>query len=277
MAVNLFYWIKSCIFVIINQLIKKEMQIYPTDLTDNQWAKIEKIFNTRKRKHSLKEIVNALFYITKSGIQWRMLPKEYPKWQLVYYYFRRWTGEGLVEEMHELLLSLCRQQANRNLSPSLGLIDSQSVKTSSMTQEKGYDGGKKIQGRKRHIVTDTLGFILAVVVHNAGLQDREGAKLVIQELRFKYPRLKKILADGGYTGELAKWVLHLTGWTLEIVSKVVGISGFNVIPKRWVVERTFGWFNFNRRLAKDYEINTECSTAFIHLTMCRIMLNRLKK
>jgi len=255
------------------------MQIYPTDLTDSQWAKIEKMFDIkkRKRKHSLREVLNALFYITKSGIQWRMLPKEYPKWQLVYYYFRKWTVEGLIEEVHEFLRSLCRQQSGRALSPSLGLIDSQSVKTSSMTQEKGYDGGKKIQGRKRHIVTDTMGFIMAIIVHSADLQDREGAKMVLQELRFKFPRLRKILADGGYTGDLALWLLKLTGWTLEIVSKVAGVGGFNVIPKRWIVERTLGWFNFNRRLAKDYELNTECSTAFIHLTMCRIMLNRVRK
>jgi len=253
------------------------MQVYPTDLTDNQWAKLEKLFDTRKRKHSPREIINALFYITKSGIQWRMLPKEYPKWQLVYYYFRKWTAEGLIEEMHELLRSFCRKQAGKNASPSLGLIDSQSVKTSSMTQQKGYDGGKKVLGRKRHIVVDTMGFILAVVVHSAGLQDREGAKLVLKELRFRFPRLKKILADGGYTGELVLWVLQMTGLVLEIVAKVTGTGGFHVIPQRWVVERTFGWFNFNRRLAKDYEFNSDCSIAFIQLTMCRMMLNRVKK
>jgi putative transposase len=253
------------------------MQVYPTDLTDNQWSKIEKLFDTRKRKHSLRVIMNALLYITKSGIQWRMLPKEYPKWQLVYYYFRKWTAEGLIEEMHEILRSLCRIQSGRQASPSLGLIDSQSVKTSSMTQQKGYDGGKKIQGRKRHIVTDTIGFILAVVVHSADIQDRDGAKLVLQQLRFRFPRLRKILADGGYTGELVVWVLQVTGWVLDIVAKVAGVGGFNVIPKRWVVERTFGWFNFNRRLSKDYEMITDCSVAFIQLTMCRIMLNRIKK
>jgi putative transposase len=146
-----------------------------------------------------------------------------------------------------------------------------------MTQEKGYDGGKKIQGRKRHTVTGTMGFIMAVVIHNADIQDRAGAKPVLEALRFKYPRLKKILADGGYTGELALWVLQFAGWTLECVAKVAGTGGFNVIPKRWVVERTFGWFNFNRRLAKDYELNIDCSTAFIHLTTCQIMLNRCKK
>ena len=253
------------------------MQVYPTDLTDNQWSNIEKLFDTRKRKHSLRVIMNALLYITKSGIQWRMLPKEYPKWQLVYYYFRKWTAEGLIEQMHEILRSLCRIQSGRQASPSLGLIDSQSVKTSSMTQQKGYDGGKKIQGRKRHIVTDTIGFILAVVVHSADIQDRDGAKLVLQQLRFRFPRLRKILADGGYTGELVVWVLQVTGWVLDIVAKVAGVGGFNVIPKRWVVERTFGWFNFNRRLSKDYEMITDCSVAFIQLTMCRIMLNRIKK
>jgi putative transposase len=253
------------------------MQIYPTDLTDSQWTKIEKIFPIRKRKHSLQEVVNALFYITKSGIQWRMLPKCYPKWQLVYYYFRKWTAEGLIEELHDFLHAMCRKRKKREVSPSLGLIDSQSVKTSSMTTEKGYDGGKHIQGRKRHIVTDTMGFIMSVVIHSADIQDREGARLVLQELRGKYPRLKKILADGGYTGFLSQWVIQTFGWTLEIVSKVLGLSGFNVIPKRWIVERTFGWFNFNRRLSKDYEVNIECSTAFVHLTMCRIMLNRIKK
>jgi putative transposase len=230
--------------------------------------------------------MNALLYITKGGVQWRMLPKEYPKWQLVYYYFRKWTGEGLipvlctkyeVEEIHDYLRDYCRKQQNKEESPSLGLIDSQSVKTSSMTPEKGYDGGKKVQGRKRHVITDTLGLIMAVVVHSAGIQDREGAKAVIEQLRYRFPRLKKILADGGYTGGLIEWVLKGFGWTLEIVHKVAGISGFNVLPKRWIVERTFGWFNFNRRLAKDYEVNTECSTAFIQLAMIRIMLNRWKK
>src|SRR5215510_813770 len=250
------------------------MQIYPTDLTDSQWSKIDEIFDQRKRKHSLREILNALFYITKSGIQWRMLPGEYPKWQLVYYYFRKWTSDGLIEEMHQLLYCDCRKLAGREESPSLGLIDSQSVKTSSMTMEKGYDGGKKIQGRKRHIVTDTLGLLMAIIVHSANIQDREGARLVMEQLRDRFPRLRKILADGGYTGQLIEWVLEGFGWTLEIVHKVAGIGGFNVLPKRWVVERRFGWFNFNRRLAKDYEMNIDCSTAFIYLTMCRIMLNR---
>jgi putative transposase len=251
------------------------MQNHMTDLTDNQWAKIEKFFVQRKRKHSLREIVNSLLYITKTGIQWRMLPHCYPKWELVYYYFRRWTGEGLIEEIHEELRNYCRKQAGRNESPSLGLIDSQSVKTSCITTEKGYDAGKKISGRKRHIVTDTMGFILAIVIHSADIQDRDGAKMVLRELRYKYPLLKKILADGGYRGVLEEWTLKTLGWTLEIVAKVAGVSTFSVIPKRWIVERTFGWFNFNRRLAKDYEVVNECSVAFVQMAMIRVMLNKI--
>jgi putative transposase len=252
------------------------MKKYPTDLTDSQWAKIEIFFVKRKRKYSLREIVNALLYITKTSAQWRMLPADYPKWKLVYYYFRRWTGEGLIEEIHDALRKICRKNAGRNESPSLGLLDSQSVKTSCITQEKGYDAGKKVNGRKRHIITDTMGFILAIVIHNADIQDRDGAKLVLKEMQHKYPLLKKILADGGYSGKLIEWTLSIFGWTLEIVSKVAGISTFSVIPKRWVVERTFGWFNFNRRLAKDYEVINECSVAFVHLAMIRIMINKMK-
>jgi putative transposase len=205
------------------------------------------------------------------------LPLDYPKWQLVYYYFRRWTVEGLVQEIHDFLRTVCRKSAGRKASPSLGLLDSQSVKTSCITKEKGYDAGKKVSGRKRHIITDTMGLILAIVVHSADIQDRVGAKLVLQEMQHKHPLLKKFLADGGYSGTLVEWTFTALGWTLEIVSKVAGISTFAVIPKRWVVERTFGWFNFNRRLAKDYEANIEVSTAFVHMAMIRIMLNRINK
>ena len=252
------------------------MRIYPTDLTDSQWSKIEKFFPIRKRKYSLRHVVNALFYIVKSGIQWRMLPLNYPNWQLVYYYYRRWTSEGIIEEIHDSLRSYCRKQAGRNESPSLGLLDSQSVKSSCITLEKGYDAGKKVTGRKRHIITDTMGFILAIVIHGAEIQDRDGAKLVLKELPYKYPLLKKILADGGYRGSLIDWTMAMFGWTLEIVYRVAGISTFSVLPKRWIVERTFGWFNFNRRLAKDYEVRTDCSIAFVQMAMIRIMLNRIK-
>ena len=143
------------------------------------------------------------------------------------------------------------------------------MKTNSITEQKGYDENKKTQGRKRHIVTDTIGLILAIVIHNTDIQDREGAKETIKELKYKYPRLVKILADQGYTGALKEW-------TLEIVAKVAGVSGFNFLPKKWIVERTFGWFAFHRRLCRDYEALTDCNKGFIHLTMIRIMLNKLE-
>jgi putative transposase len=252
------------------------MKNYQTNQTDHQWKVIEKLINDqRKRKFSLRVIMNALLYVTKTGIQWRMLPADFPKWQLVYYYFRKWTNEGLIEEVHNNLVEKIRLKKGKNLSPSLGLLDSQSVKTQSMTIEKGYDGNKKINGRKRHIVTDTLGLIIAIVVHNADIQDRIGAREVISDLRFKYPRLRKILADQGYTGELAEWTLKIFGWTIEIVKKVAGISGFNVLPKRWIVERTFGWLSFQRRLVRDYEVLNDCSISFVQLAMIRIMLNRV--
>lgn len=205
-----------------------------------------------------------------------MLPKEFTKWKLVYYYFRKWIANGLLEEIHDFIREKVRLMKGKNASQSLGLIDSQNVKTNSITEQRGYDGNKKIQGRKRHIVTDALGLILAIVIHNADIQDREGAKETIKELKYKYPRLVKILADQGYTGALKEWISALFGWTLEIVAKVAGVSGFNVLPKRWIVERTFGWFAFHRRLCRDYEVLTDCSKAFIHLTMIRIILNKLE-
>jgi len=254
------------------------MENYQTNITDNQWQCIKDLVDDkRKRKYSLRIFVDALFYISKTGVQWRLLPKDFPKWQLVYYYFRKWTAEGLIEEIHDTLRKLVRIQKGKEESPSLGLIDSQSVKTQSMTKEKGYDGNKKINGRKRHIITDTLGLIMAIVIHNADIQDRTGARLVIKELRYKFPRLTKILADQGYTGDLANWVTQLFGWTIEIVKKVAGVSGFNVLPKRWIVERTFGWLSFQRRLVRDYEQLEECSQSFVYISMIRIMLNKMKK
>ncbi len=251
------------------------MKRYPTDLADNHWQVIQNILkDTRKRKHELKEIWNALLYIAKSGCQWSMLPTNFPKWQLVYYYFSKWESWGVIEQVHD---EIARKSLGKETSPSLGLMDSQSIKTSSMPTEKGYDGNKKVNGRKRHKNTDTLGFLMAIVIHDANINDREGAKLLLKNATYKYPRLKKIMVDQGYTGELVEWTMKIFGWVIDVVNKVVGISGFNVLPKRWIVERTFGWFNFQRRLSKDYELLPCCSEAMIRISMIRIMLNKIPK
>ena len=250
--------------------------LYPTDLTDSQWQILEKELNDhRKRKHSLRSIWDALFYLSKTGCQWRMLPLDFPKWQLVYYYFRKWTGIDKIEALHDIILRKVRRKKGRKSSPSLGLIDSQSVKAACISKEKGIDGNKKINGRKRHIITDTMGLVLCVVVHAANISDRSGAKTVLEKTRMKFDGIVKILADQGYTGELSEWTKKQCNWLLEIVAKATGVSGFNVLPQRWIVERTFGWFNFQRRLAKDYEVLIPCSEAMIHLAMTRIMLNKL--
>jgi putative transposase len=250
------------------------MKKYSTDLTDLQWQFIEKIQKDKRvRKHSLRNIWDAIFYITKSGCQWRMLPGDYPPWQTVYYYFRKWKREGLIEEVHDMLVKKSRHSAGKEEMPSVGIIDSQTVKTTSVAGEaRGYDAGKKTKGRKRHIIVDTLGLLLSVVVHSADIQDRDGAKLVMDSIRYKYNNIVKIFADGGYAGGLIDYVQKTFRWVLEIVKR--DAPGFKVLPKRWIVERTISWINNFRRNSKDYEYLTETSVAMVQLTMIRIMLNR---
>lgn len=250
---------------------------YNTDLTDSQWQIITSVIeDKRKRLHSLRQIVNAIFYVAKTGCQWRLLPREFPKWQLVYYYFRKWSKSGLINKLHQLLYEKVRVQAGRSVSPSLGLLDSQSIKTASLTQVKGLDANKKINGRKRFIVTDTLGWIIGLMVVAASVQEREGAEKLFILMKGEYPRLEKVLADQGFNGaEFTVRIKSTFGFMLEIVKKVLGVSGFQVLPKRWVVERTFGWLMFNRRLVKDYEEKTEHSEAFIQMAMIRLMVRKL--
>ena len=250
------------------------MKKYSTDLNDLQWQFIEKIQKDKRvRKHSLRSIWNAVFYIVKSGCQWRMLPYDYPPWQTVYYYFSKWKREGLIEEVHDILVKEARKSVGKKEMPSVGIIDSQSVKTTSVAGEaRGYDAGKKTKGRKRHIIVDTLGLLLAVVVHSADIQDRDGAKLVMDCIRYKYDSIVKIFADGGYAGQLIDYVKQSFNWVLEIVKR--DSPEFKVLPKRWIVERTISWINNFRRNSKDYEYLTETSIAMVQLSMVRIMLNR---
>jgi putative transposase len=253
------------------------MRQYPSDLTDSQWQVIKNIVdNGRKRKYSMRDIVNAILYITKSGCQWRMLPLSYPPWQSVYYYFDIWKSYGIIEELHDHLAEKVRLKSGKQATPSVGIIDSQSAKTINVCQgEIGYDGGKKTKGRKRHIVVDTLGLILAIVIHPANIHDSKAAIDVLRALKDKYINgITKIFADGGYQGDtLFDWAKQTMGWIIEIVKRSE-TGKFKVLPKRWIVERTFAWISFQRRMSKDYERNAESSQAFVQLSMVRVMLNK---
>lgn len=249
---------------------------YNTELTDSQWEYIEeKLQDQRKRKHSLRTIWNAIAYVVRSGCQWRLLPSEYPPWQSVYYYFSKWYKSGVYEEIMADLNVRERRRKGRKEEPTLGIIDSQSVKTSSKTEIRGYDGVKKLTGRKRHIVVDVLGLILSVVVHAANITDRRAAPEVLGRSRQDYPSVRDFLADSVYNGPQLRAWLQQHGCRLKAVQKKVSQKGFVVLPKRWIVERTFGWFNRYRRLARDYEVAPDASVAMIQLSMIARLLKRL--
>jgi putative transposase len=256
-------------------------KLYPSDLTDSQWNLIKDFFplpkNTgRPRENEFRCILNAIFYITKTGAPWRFLPSQYPKWATVYHYFRKWRKDGTWIRIHDTLRAQLRIKQGRHKHPTAGAIDSQSVKTTSVAGIRGFDGGKLINGRKRHILVDTLGLLLWVVVTAGNVQDRDGAKMLLQGVGGSAKKLRKIWVDGAYRGDLLSWVEAKFRMVLSVVLRSDKQKGFVVLPRRWVVERTFAWLNNSRRLSKDYERLTETSEAFVQMAMMRLMICRLE-
>ena len=282
---------------------------YQTDLSDTEWACIEPHLPVpkapgRPRIHPAREILNAIFYVVRSGCAWRLLPHDFPPWKTVHHYFRIWRLDGVWERLNTALRQRLRVRQGRNPHPTAGIVDSQSAKTSGVGGEaRGYDGGKKIRGRKRHLLVDTEGLVLKAKVHSANVPDQDGIKLVLETTRDPLPGLSHLWVDAGYRGRGKEWVEKELGLSVEVVhrtpkptpektariwaeewskegwhigwQKLLPRRGFEVLPRRWVVERTFAWLSQNRRMSKDYERLCSTSESFVYAAMARLMVKRL--
>jgi transposase len=262
---------------------------YPSSsMTDAQWALLEPLLpppgNTagrggRPEKHDRRRVLDAIFYLVRGGIAWRALPAEFPPAKTVYGLFRRWTANGAWARLHDVLRDRARLQAGRDPSPSAAVIDSASVRGADTVpaRSRGYDAGKKVNGRKRHLAVDTGGLLLAVVVTIAGIQDRDGAHRLLAALRAKFTTVALVWADGGYAGRVVTWAQAVLAFTVTIVKRTDDLTGFRVIPRRWVVERTLAWISKHRRCVRDYETRPDHAEAMVYIAMIMTMSRRLAR